>query len=68
MHVQKGPENYLCMGHAMYFFTPMTDWIDKNDSSRFRSDFGQGWRATKKARLGCKRVMRVLECKKYFSL
>jgi len=37
----------------------MTDWIDKSDSSQFRSDFGQGWRATKKVRSGCKRAMRV---------
>ena len=45
----------------------MTDWIDKNDFSQFRSDFGQGWRATK-VRSGCKRVMQVLECERCISV
>jgi hypothetical protein len=46
----------------------MTDWIDKSDSSQFRSDFEQGWKATKKAKLGCKQEMRVLEFKRCFSM
>ena len=46
-------------------FTPTTDWIDKSDSSQFRSDFGQGWRATK-VRLGYRRVMQVLKCEEMF--
>ena len=50
------------------FFTPTTDWIDKNDSSQSRSEFGQGWRATKKVRSGCKRVMQELECETCFSI
>ena len=51
----------------LIFFTPTTDWIDKSDSSQFRSDFGQGWRATK-ARSGCKRVMQALECERCISI
>ena len=55
-------------GPCPVFFTPTTDWIDRNDSSQFRSDFGRGWRATKKVRSGCKRVMRVLQCERCFSI
>ena len=81
---QKGVDNYACRrdrteqqedwklsihgGARLVFFTPTTDWIDKSDSSQFRSDSGQGWRATKKVRSGCKRVMRVLECERCFSI
>ena len=56
------------MGDHALFFTPTTDWIDKSDSSQFRSDFGQGLRATKKVRSGYKRVMQVLECERCFSI
>jgi hypothetical protein len=79
---QKEVDNYACRirdrteqkGLSIHreprlvYFTPTTDWIDKSDSSQFRSDFGQGWRATKKVRSGCKRVMRVLEYERCFSI
>jgi hypothetical protein len=77
MHVEFGTGRSKCGdwklsihgGHPrLVFFTPTTDWIDKSDSSQFRSDFGQGWRATKKVRSGCKPVMQVLEYKRCFSI
>ena len=51
------------MHEPFIFFTPTTDWIDKSDSLQSRSDFEQGWRATKKARLDYKLAMQVLEYK-----
>ena len=70
MHVERTKNDWKLSIHGrprLVFFTPTTDWIDKSDSSQFRSDFGQGWRATKE-RSGCKRVMQVLERERCISI
>jgi hypothetical protein len=46
----------------------MTDWIDKCDSSQFRSDYEQGWEPPKQVRSGCKQEMQVLECERRISI